>query len=152
MSDRHTNLLIFQLLKLLSSRRDSVVTFDEVKETLLLNESEFLDLMKAVENNARIEINMDCFRFRPLFKFSNVQELESGLRNRFPEGIKYEDIRNEVPFLDLQASSGDYVVLEIKNNCHMIFFNGMPIPKVDRDLRDLWNSVIIPDKHNQNFF
>lgn len=154
MSDRHTNLLIFQLLKLLNSNRDKAFSYDEVKNCLNLDEKEFQILLHNVENNARIELHAGAFRFRPLFKFSSMEELESGLKSRFPDGIKYQEIQNDVSFLDPQKVTpfvSNIVVLEVRNNCHMLFYNDNQVPKVDKDLKDLWSSVIIADKHNQVF-
>lgn len=155
MSDRHTNVLIFQLLKYLNSRRDSEVSYLEIKEALNIEKKEFDLLKKHVANNARVEIKEESFKFRPLFKFSNLQELETALRNKFPEGIKYEDIRNEAPFIDAGTNSQispTIIMLEIKNNCHMLFYNALSIPDADKDLKDLWNNIVIPDKYNQGLY
>lgn len=145
--DRHSNLLLFQVLKYLNSKHDNSAKLDEIKSYLNIDEIEMKQLLQLLRNNARIEIFDDFLRFRPILQFSTKEDLVKFLASNFPDGIKYEDIRNESVFKEvLNMNSSEIVTIEVKSNSHMLYYNDLTIQSVDDNLKELWHLFSVPEK------
>lgn len=148
---KHVNTFVHKILELLK-KYDKALSYSEIEEKTGISVLNNTNLVRALKSNPKINISHESIQFIPSYLIRSTEDLIKELKAvNGKEGIEMSKLLESPidikPFIDELLQQNKVIILKDIDNSQILFYNEDPIPIIKKEIKDLWESIKVPNIH-----